>query len=218
MSSATAAFAAGATLAAVIAGVAYYRWRCACDHEEVLALCEEVCSAAERKLESLEAEIQYSSPTTEGRSRDRWSIESDHQPLYRSLDTDLGPSSPSPPGVSRFDSSAVKQAVNRVLLPKLLALQQLRQTLRSQNRKRQLGRVEMTRQINEAARAFDERYADAIRAATSLAEELPPEATEIPLKRLTSSDEAWEMVQKLQASMEDLQTLDAAGGVGEDSR
>ena len=44
-------------------------------------------------------------------------------------------------------------------------------------------------------------YADAIRAATLLARRLPPDVSEIPLRRLASSEESWAMVQNLRERM-----------------
>ena len=78
-----------------------------------------------------------------------------------------------------------------------LDLQALRAQAKKKLRERQISRIEMTRMVNEAARAFDELYSDALRAARTIADALPPEATEIPLRKLVSSDESWAKVQAL---------------------
>lgn len=128
-------------------------------------------------------------------------------PVYRSLDSNFG-SNDTPPTLERFASSDIKRAVNQVLMPKLLDLQAMRGRARKMVRERKMGRVEMTKQINAAAQAFDARYAEALRAATALVQELPEDATEIPLRRLASSEESWDMAVELNNRVAELAPQD----------
>jgi hypothetical protein len=98
-----------------------------------------------------------------------------------------------PPELRRLKSDDLKRAVNQVLMPKLLAHQNTVSKAKAALRRGSISPANMRSEINESSRAFDTRYAEALRAAAALAHELPPGA-DFPLRRLVSSDESWEVL------------------------
>lgn len=96
----------------------------------------------------------------------------------------------------RFISDDVKPAVNRVLLPKLMAHQTFIVNTKKRMRKRELLPTEAKDLIHESSRVFTERYADSVQMAKLLANE----SGVVPLQRLASTNESWAAAQ-LMASM-----------------
>ena len=72
-------------------------------------------------------------------------------------------------------------------MPKLLAHQHRVQKTKLAMRQRRIPSGEARKEIIASARAFDERYAEALRSAVALSRELQPGAP-LPLRRLVSSD------------------------------
>ena len=91
----------------------------------------------------------------------------------------------------RFISDDVKPAVNRVLLPKLMAHQTFIVNTKKRMRKRELLPTEAKDLIHESSRVFTERYADSVQMAKLLANE----SGVVPLQRLASTNESWAAAQ-----------------------
>lgn len=187
-------------------------------------LADEVSRQAEQQMRSLDAELAPAIESFERRlSQDPVPRHSMDNALASSSEDSIAPDGSAlaadgvpadfggpPPSLARFQSQDIKQAVNHVLMPRYLAHQSNISRLKKQHRAGEISRVEHRQAVVASANEFDVRYAVAVRAATALAEALPPEAEVIPLaelRRLTSvGDEELAMVEELQVEMHELST------------
>lgn len=201
------------------------------EDDELLLLADNACSAAEDKMSHLSEELERSlsevSNDVGGPIVDILPSDAEPEsPVYRGapsrhmrrsslmegsqsegMSTGRRGEGVEPVKVSRIRSTDVKQAVNQVLLPKLIQHQNRIVKLKREFRIGAIDRTQMRSALNESAREFDEKYAAAIRTATKIAEEtgaLPP------LRRLASSDESWAMVESLRTELSRPNGLGAA--------
>ena len=188
-------------LTALASGAIFLYWRYLRDEEalnELLLLADQAAKDAEHRMMYLEKELLAVMPE----SQDESDFEEDSEVVvYRtvsepeadvSLDLRI-----EAPKLGRLDLDGVKQAVNRVLLPKLLAHNNLLSKAKTELRARKITSLEYKQRVHESSQQFTARYAEAIRTAAELVEQLPPDG-ELELRRLASSEESWAVAQELQ--------------------
>eukprot|EP00419_Tripos_fusus_P061356 CAMPEP_0172907204 /NCGR_PEP_ID=MMETSP1075-20121228/178378_1 /TAXON_ID=2916 /ORGANISM="Ceratium fusus, Strain PA161109" /LENGTH=175 /DNA_ID=CAMNT_0013764779 /DNA_START=12 /DNA_END=539 /DNA_ORIENTATION=+ len=93
--------------------------------------------------------------------------------------------------MGRVLSDDVKQAVNKVMMPKLMAHQDLIMKAKLELKRGNMTCSEMKEAIHASSQQFDLRYAEAIETAKLLANQ----NGQIELKRLVSSDASWAAVE-----------------------
>lgn len=145
--------------------------------------CEQDCAQLLADLPNMfEADAEHIAEPDDVPTVYRGLVNADTPSLDEPSDSTLTPAIP-----QRVRSEDVQQAVNKVLLPKLIAHQHAISDARKRMRKGLLRPVEAKALIHESSRLFTERYADAVRTAKSLANETGI----VPLRRLASSSESW---------------------------